>query len=120
MPEQGECGSARRDDVEAAIVFAVDVQAEFLGRFSNHTDKRTEFQTSILQALALMNGKFVSDATSVEKSVTLAGVVDAPWMKTSDKVEALYLAALSRKPRAEELERLATAIQASRSSAQPR
>jgi hypothetical protein len=81
-------------------------RAEFVGRFSNHTDKRTEFQTSILQALALMNGKFVSDATSVEKSVTLAGVVDAPWMKTSDKVEALYLAALSRKPRAEELERL--------------
>jgi hypothetical protein len=81
-------------------------RAEFLGRFSNHTDKRTEFQTSILQALALMNGKFVSDATSVEKSVTLAGVIDAPWMKTSEKVEALYLAALSRRPRAEELERL--------------
>jgi hypothetical protein len=81
-------------------------RAEFLGRFSNHTDKRTEFQTSILQALALMNGKFVSDATSVEKSVTLAGVIDAPWMTTTEKVEALYLAALSRKPRAEELERL--------------
>ncbi|HEX5272789.1 MAG TPA: DUF1553 domain-containing protein [Gemmataceae bacterium] len=81
-------------------------RAEFVGRFSNHTDKRTEFQTSILQALALMNGKFVSDATSVEKSVTLAGVIDAPWMKTSEKVEALYLAALSRKPRAEEMERL--------------
>jgi Protein of unknown function (DUF1553)/Protein of unknown function (DUF1549) len=81
-------------------------RAEFLGRFSNNTDKRTEFQTSILQALALMNGKFVSDATSVQKSVTLAGVIDAPWMKTTDKVEALYLAALSRKPKAEELERL--------------
>ena len=70
------------------------------------TDKRTEAQTSILQALALMNGKFVSDATSVQNSVTLAGVIDAPWMKTADKVEALYLSALSRKPRAEELERL--------------
>jgi hypothetical protein len=81
-------------------------RAEFLSRFANTTDKRTEFQTSILQALALMNGKFVSDATSVQNSVTLAGVIDAPWMKTPDKVEALYLAALSRKPRAAELERL--------------
>jgi hypothetical protein len=88
------------------IVQLNSARSEFVGRFSNHTDKRTEFQTSILQALALMNGKFVSDATSIEKSVTLSGVIDAPWMKTSEKVEALYLAALSRKPRAEELERM--------------
>jgi len=81
-------------------------RAEFLSRFSNHSDKRTEFQTSILQALALMNGKFVADATSVQNSVTLAGVIDAPWMKTADKVETLYLSALSRRPRPEESERL--------------
>ncbi len=81
-------------------------RAEFLSRFSNHSDKRTEFQTSILQALALMNGQFVSDATSVQKSVTLAGVIDAPWMKTADKIDALYLAALSRRPRPAESERL--------------
>ena len=53
-----------------------------------------------------MNGKFVSDATSVQNSVTLAGVIDAPWMKTSDKIETLYLAALSRRPRPQEVERL--------------
>jgi hypothetical protein len=83
-------------------------RAEFISRFSNNSDKRTEFQTSILQALALMNGEFVSDATSTDiaKSETLAGIIDAPWMKTSEKVEALYLAALSRKPRSAELERL--------------
>ncbi|HZT78697.1 MAG TPA: DUF1549 and DUF1553 domain-containing protein [Gemmataceae bacterium] len=83
-------------------------RAEFVSRFSNHSDKRTEFQTSILQALALMNGKFVSDATSldVHRSETLSGVIDAPWMKTADKIEALYLAALSRKPRPEESARL--------------
>jgi hypothetical protein len=100
--EQGEVADPRA----AAFGQPVGVRAEFINRFSNHSDKRTEFQTSILQALALMNGKFVSDATSVQNSVTLAGVIDAPWMKTADKVEALYLSALSRKPRAEELERL--------------
>jgi hypothetical protein len=81
-------------------------RAEFVNRFTNNSDKRTEFQTSILQALALMNGKFVADATSLERSETLSGVIDAPWMKTPDKIEALYLAALSRKPRPEEVERL--------------
>jgi hypothetical protein len=90
----------------AALGQPASARAEFVNRFSNHSDKRTEFQTSILQALALMNGKFVSDATSVQNSVTLAGVIDAPWMKTSDKIEALYLSALSRKPRPEELARL--------------
>ena len=47
-------------------------------KFANASDKRTEYQTSILQALALMNGKFVADATSLERSETLAAVLDAP------------------------------------------
>jgi hypothetical protein len=38
--------------------------------------------------------------------VTLSGVIDAPWMKTADKVETLYMSALSRKPRAEEVAKL--------------
>jgi hypothetical protein len=84
------------------------MRGEFINRFTNHSDKRTEYQTSILQALALMNGKFVSDATSldVQRSQTLVGVIDAPFLDTAGKVEVLYLAALSRKPRPEELSRV--------------
>ncbi len=81
-------------------------RAEFVQRFSNHSDKRTEHQTSILQALSLMNGKFISDATSLERSVTLMGIIDVPFMGTAEKIETLYLAALSRKPTAAESERL--------------
>jgi hypothetical protein len=81
-------------------------RAEFVSRFANHSDKRTEFQTSILQALSLMNGKFVTDATSLDRSETLAGVIDAPFFDTAGKVEVLYLAALSRKPGPQELERM--------------
>jgi hypothetical protein len=82
------------------------MRGEFINRFTNHSDKRTEYQTSILQALALMNGKFVADATSLDRSETLAGVLDAPFLDTPGKLETLYLAALGRKPRAEELSRL--------------
>jgi hypothetical protein len=53
-----------------------------------------------------MNGKFIDDATSIERSKTLAAVVDAPFLTTAQRLETLYLATLSRKPRAEELDRL--------------
>ena len=41
----------------------------------------------------------------MDNSETLAAVVDAPFMTTKDRVETLYLAALSRKPSAKELDR---------------
>src|SRR5262249_28010631 len=53
-------------------------RAEFLSKFAAN-GKPTEAQTSILQALMLMNGKFIADATSVEKSETFAAVADAPF-----------------------------------------
>jgi len=77
-------------------------RAAFLAKFSSQ-EKRTEVQTSILQALALMNGQFVGDATSLERSRTLAAVADSPFFETPGRIEALFLATLSRKPSAEEL-----------------
>jgi hypothetical protein len=83
-------------------------RAEFLAKFANYSDKRTEFTTSILQALALMNGKVVADMTStdLERSVTLAAVLDAPFMDTRQRLDALFLSTLSRKMRPDEAERL--------------
>jgi hypothetical protein len=80
-------------------------RAVFLSKFSAQ-DKRTEYHTSIPQALALMNSRLVADVTSLERSETLGAVAEAPFLDTAAKVEALYLAALSRKPRPEEAERL--------------
>lgn len=62
-----------------------------------------EGRTSILQALALMNGEFVSQAVEVEQSQTLAGIVEAPFLDSAGKVRALYLATLTRLPTDEEL-----------------
>src|SRR5206468_1308203 len=81
-------------------------RAAFLTRFANQADKATESQTSILQALALMNGKLVADATSLDRSETLAAVVHAPFMDLNEQLETLYLATLSRKPTDRELTRL--------------
>jgi hypothetical protein len=78
----------------------------FLAKFANEGEKPTETQTSVLQALTLMNGRVIADATSLERSETLAAVVDAPFLNTPRRIEALYLAALSRPPRPTELARL--------------
>jgi hypothetical protein len=85
-------------------------RAQFLLKFASQ-DKRTETHTSILQALALMNGKFISDATSLERSTTLSAVVDAPFLSTEKRVEALYLAALTRPPSPEELSRMVAYVE---------
>jgi hypothetical protein len=90
------------------VVFANpgNARAEFLARFGATTDKPTEKQTSILQALTLMNSKLVADATSAERSELLAGVIDAPFLDMGGKIEVLYLATLSRRPTETETARM--------------
>ncbi|MFN0052663.1 MAG: DUF1549 and DUF1553 domain-containing protein [Planctomycetales bacterium] len=79
---------------------------EFIQMFDNTRDAVIEQQTTILQALVLMNGQFVADATSLERSATLGAIAEFPQMTTPERLEALYLASFSRRPRPEELERL--------------
>ena len=81
-------------------------RAEFLALFANSADKRTEHQTSILQALALMNGKFIADATSLERSQALQAIVESPFLDHRQQLETLFLAALSRPMRDQEAARL--------------
>lgn len=78
-------------------------RADFANRFAAQTN-RTEYETSILQALTMMNGKILTDATSLEKSNTLKKIAADP-LDTPQRVEALYMAVLTRKPRPDELDR---------------
>jgi hypothetical protein len=67
--------------------------------------RKTDAEATILQALTLMNGDLVSRATQVGSSRTLAAVVELPGLSPKQRVEALYLAALSRPPQPDELRR---------------
>jgi hypothetical protein len=78
-------------------------RGRFLTRFANSSDKPTEVQTSILQALSMMNGQVTAAATDLEHSETLAALLDAPFMDTVERVETISLAVLSRKPTQREL-----------------
>jgi hypothetical protein len=81
------------------------VRPIFLDRFAL-PGKKTEPQTSILQALSLMNGSFTADATNVARGETLGAIAALPGLSTGDRVEALYVATLSRKPAPDELQRM--------------
>jgi hypothetical protein len=93
----------------------------FLSRFTHAGEGRADQQqTSILQVLTLMNGKVTADATSVEHGPTLAAIAEAPWLDTEGRIQALYLAALSRKPRPEESARLVRYVDSGRPGHAPR
>ena len=72
--------------------------------------KPIETQTSILQALTIMNGKLVADQTSLSRSEALAAVADAPFLTTDEKVEALFFATLTRQPTPEEKEKFTSYV----------
>lgn len=92
-------------DPEQPLNFNQDqARQEFLETFE--TDTGAERQSTILQALALMNGSFASDATSVQeilrsrndKNGTLIAIAEAPFFTPEQRVEALFLTTLSRLP----------------------
>ncbi|MBX9789343.1 MAG: DUF1549 and DUF1553 domain-containing protein [Pirellulales bacterium] len=81
-------------------------RATFLETFANQRDRPLDYHTSIIQAMALMNGQVVADATAVPRSWTLGAVANYPGFDDRARIETLYLATLSRPPRDEELARL--------------
>jgi Protein of unknown function (DUF1549)/Protein of unknown function (DUF1553) len=71
---------------------------DFQSRFNDSSVPRTDAPTTILQALSVMNGKYVAQATDPKQSRIFAAVADAPYLDTPGRVELLFLTALSRRP----------------------
>ncbi|HEY1188470.1 MAG TPA: DUF1549 domain-containing protein [Gemmata sp.] len=84
-------------------------RSQFLVQFAN-TERATETNTTILQALMLMNGKFIGDQTDLAKSEILAAVANMPGWDTKQRVSNLFLTAFSRNPTPEELEKFASYV----------
>jgi hypothetical protein len=110
-----------------AFVLGNNPQGDFAETFADEGAAKTERETTILQALSLMNGAEITRATAIDgRSATpapgvvyqpgtaavaggghtLTALTSAPFLDRSAKIEALYLAALTRKPSPEELQRL--------------
>ncbi len=77
---------------------------DFLTKFADSSVASTETETTILQALSLMNGRYVADATNVEQSEFLATVAESPFFDEPAQIEILFLATVGRLPQPDELE----------------
>lgn len=89
--------------------FPGSTRGDFLAKFAS-TERSVERQMSILQALTLMNGKFLGDQTSVERSNFLGAIADAPFLDVYGKIDALFMATLSRPATSSEMQRFATHV----------
>jgi hypothetical protein len=81
----------------------------FLNRFAS-SERSTETTSTILQALMMMNGQFVTEVTSLEKGEVLPAIAEMPGWDTKQRVSTLFLTALCRQPSAEELEKLSSYV----------
>jgi hypothetical protein len=69
----------------------------FLAKFRAPTQGATDYESGIPQALTLMNGRVVREATDVANSDILIAL-DAPFFNDEERVETLFLSTLSRLP----------------------
>jgi Protein of unknown function (DUF1553) len=80
------------------------IRSQFLLKYTTQ-DRKYEPQTSILQALFLMNGKFMAERTKLENNDSLR-VLAKQNTNHEKRVRSLYMMVLSRPPRDAELARL--------------
>jgi hypothetical protein len=85
-------------------------------RFARTAESPTQRQTTILQALTLMNGPTTAQATNAEQGALLAAVADFPGQTPAEQIETLYLATLSRLPSEAESQRCVQHVKTSADS----
>src|SRR5205807_710948 len=81
MPVRGLSAGQLFDSlVQATGADAAEARARFLDLFANREERSTEAQTSILQALTMMNGAFIAGATSPDTGDVLGAIAKAPFL----------------------------------------
>ncbi|HUG20392.1 MAG TPA: DUF1553 domain-containing protein, partial [Planctomycetaceae bacterium] len=81
--------------------FSNPAREEFLQQFSTPSGSMTDYQAGIPQALTLMNGTLISNATGISSSGLLKSL-EAPFFDNRQRIEVLYMSTLSRPPRPSE------------------
>jgi hypothetical protein len=79
-------------------------RGQFLNKFGTQ-DRRYDPQTSILQALFMMNGKFINERTKAAGNDNIASLVKDP-RPTEKKLNSMFYLTLSRRARPDEVQRL--------------
>lgn len=93
--------------VQSPYIFGQNTPRSRFGElFSDQGTTPTNRPTTVLQSLAMMNGDLVANETSIHESRLLGSVIEFPGFDTGSRIDAIYLAALTRPPNDAERERL--------------
>jgi hypothetical protein len=93
---------------EQAFLMGLDPERRaFRAKFQSPTAGGPELQSGIPQALTLMNGAQIVEATDLDRSGLLAAL-EAPFLSDEERVEALFLSSLTRLPTEHESSVLST------------
>ena len=112
MPVRGLSAEQLFDSLtQATGSEAADARARFLELFANREERSVEAETTIVQALTMMNGSYIEGATNPETSQVLGAIVKAPFLDIPGRIETLFLATLTRRPRPDELSLLVRYIE---------
>src|SRR5437763_5344234 len=84
-------------------------RSQFLVRIASN-ERATETNTTILQALMMMNGQFIGDQTDLVRSEILAAIADRPGWDTKQRVTNLFLTAFAPNPTPDELEKFTSYV----------
>lgn len=101
--------AATRNQINNGFVQPGVPRSEFLNRFASN-ERATEANTTILQALMLMNGSFIGTQTDLARSEVLAAIAEVPGWDTKQRVTALFLTAFARNPSPEELDKFGSYV----------
>lgn len=86
----------------------------FVDQFRAPIDAVTDYHAGIPQALTLMHGGLIQNATDLRTSGLLSSL-DAPFFTDEQRLETLFLSTLSRRPEAAEREEMLKSISAAKS-----
>ncbi|MEZ6088357.1 MAG: DUF1553 domain-containing protein [Pirellulaceae bacterium] len=99
--------------------FGNSEREQFLQQFAAPSTSRSEYLAGIPQALMLMNGTLIAQATG-EASSGLIQSLDAPFFTDQQRIEVLFMATLSRPARPDELDLMKEFLPSSATDAQRR
>jgi hypothetical protein len=100
-PSSANTENARSSDA-AGMLDEDPLRLEFVRRMRAPPGVATEYRAGTLQALMLMNGAVASTVSRPDSR--LVSALEAPFLTDEDRVDALFLAAIARRPDAEERE----------------
>ncbi len=98
-------------DVPGLERFGDMSRQEFISQFRAPDGQPTDYHAGIPQALTLMHGSLIHDATDLASSGLLKSL-EAPFFTDSQRVDTLFLSTLSRYPEAKEREVMLKAVSA--------